>query len=401
MLQTMLGGMKQIALSGLKERTSFRALWYKEWAELFLKAFEPGQKVVYTSIYAFPMEILAAFDVVPFDFEIAGSLLSITDMGLPLMVEAEERGYSRDVCSFHRASLGGYGRSWFPKPDLLTTTSFYCDGKAKTNDILARLSGADSFLLSVPHEISRESVMYVEKQLRSAAVKLAETAGTSLDEDRLKEVVRSSNRSRRLHLQIIESLKKQPVTLGPQDLIGYSIIGRLFSGRPAKEMLDSRLLYDIESKLASGKARPEKHRIFWFGWTPTYQSNLYEILKEHAVSVAMCETYRMYWDEIDEDNPFEGLAVKCLKNSFLGPTARRTEGMDRLVAEHGINGALLFATPACRQSKSAHMLLKNTFSKIGVPFLMLDMDISDPRGYMPEQTRTRLESFVEVMESTC
>jgi len=28
---------------------------------------------------------------------------------------------------------------------------------------------------------------------------------------------------------------------------------------------------------------------------------------------------------------------------------------------------------------------------------MLDMDISDPRGYSREQTRTRLESFIEVL----
>jgi benzoyl-CoA reductase/2-hydroxyglutaryl-CoA dehydratase subunit BcrC/BadD/HgdB len=29
---------------------------------------------------------------------------------------------------------------------------------------------------------------------------------------------------------------------------------------------------------------------------------------------------------------------------------------------------------------------------------MLDLDISDPRGYQPEQVRTRLEGFIEVME---
>jgi len=29
-----------------------------------------------------------------------------------------------------------------------------------------------------------------------------------------------------------------------------------------------------------------------------------------------------FWDEIDEENPFEGLALKCLKNPFVGPGAR-------------------------------------------------------------------------------
>ncbi|HQG33010.1 MAG TPA: hypothetical protein PLA83_13845, partial [Deltaproteobacteria bacterium] len=96
MLKTMLTAMKQMSEQGLKERTSFRAMWYGEWSDLFLKAFDPESTVVYTSIYAFPMEILAAFDVAPFDFEIAGSLPSAADMGLPLMERAEGLGYSGD-----------------------------------------------------------------------------------------------------------------------------------------------------------------------------------------------------------------------------------------------------------------------------------------------------------------
>ena len=33
----------------------------------------------------------------------------------------------------------------------------------------------------------------------------------------------------------------------------------------------------------------------------------------------------------------------------------------------------------------------------GIPFLMLDIDISDPRGYSEEQIKTRVEGFVEVL----
>ena len=73
--------------------------------------------------------------------------------------------------------------------------------------------------------------------------------------------------------------------------------------------------------------------------------------------------------------------------------------MPEVVRDFGIDGVLLFATPACRHSKSAHMALKNAFSRLGVPFLTLDMDIADPRGYMPEQVRTRLESFIELMDN--
>ncbi|MBM3120258.1 MAG: hypothetical protein FJ006_12080, partial [Chloroflexi bacterium] len=44
-----------------------------------LKAFEEDAKVVWTTYYSFPMELLAAFNVVPFDFEIACNLLPGAD----------------------------------------------------------------------------------------------------------------------------------------------------------------------------------------------------------------------------------------------------------------------------------------------------------------------------------
>lgn len=397
MFKTMMENMTQVMDSALQEKKRFLPMWYKEWFSLFRKAYDPGQKVIYTSMYAFPMEILSAFDVVPFDFEVAGALISSMNQGVPLMVEAEDRGYSQDICSFHRVSLGGFYKNYFPEPNLLTNTSFYCDGKGKTNDILSNLWKKDSFFLDVPHEITKESVRYVERQLMEVARKIGEIAGQKLDMDRLKESVRSANRSRRLQLELLDLLKVRPMPMNPKDLIGFSLHGNLFSGSPIKEMLEEQLINEIREKRAKGITREESRRIFWFAWFPVYQENVFDTFKNHHVGIPLCETFRMYWDEIDEDNPFEGLAIKCLKNPFIGRADRRTAGMDTVVEEYGLDGALLFATPACRHANSCHMLLKDTFSKLGLPFLMLDMEISDPRSYQSEQVKTRIEAFIEVM----
>ena len=69
--------------SVLAEKEIPGMLYRNEWAKTFLKAYEPDQKVIYTSVYAFPMELLAAFDVVPFDFEVAGAMMSNMGPGLP------------------------------------------------------------------------------------------------------------------------------------------------------------------------------------------------------------------------------------------------------------------------------------------------------------------------------
>lgn len=214
----------------------------------------------------------------------------------------------------------------------------------------------------------------------------------------MKEVVRSSNRARESRLKLMELLKHSPAPWGGGQLIGYSINGHLFFGTEVMERLNDAYIRELESRIETERLAPERHRLYWFAWLPVYPCNLFDTLKEHEVSVPICETLRVHWDEIDEDNPFEGLALKCLNNLFIGPAKRRTDGLATIIDEFNLDGALLFATPACRHANATYRLLKDEAAKHGLPFLLLDMDISDPRGYSEEQIKTRVEGFVEVLD---
>jgi benzoyl-CoA reductase/2-hydroxyglutaryl-CoA dehydratase subunit BcrC/BadD/HgdB len=394
----MIQAMERQSGDALAKTGGARSLWMHEWSKLILRAFEPDQKVIYASAYAFPMEILAAFDVVPFDFELASGMIGTTETSVPTMLECEDRGYSQDICSFHRIALGAHHLDHFPEPDLLVTTSFYCDGKTKTNEILSILHGKEAMHLQVPAEISEDALRYVEQQLREIASKISATVGQPLDEDRLKEAVRSSNRARKCQLRMLDLLKHRPAPWGGRELVAFSINSLWLSSSEVKERLNFEFLRRMEQAIAAEEARPERHRLYWLAWIPTYPSNPFDVLAEHQVSVPLCETFRVFWDEIDEENPFEGLALKCLKNPFVGTGARRTEDLQSIVEEYAVDGAILFATPACRHSKTAHRILRDRFAELGAPLLTLDMDISDPRGYSPEWTRARLEEFVEILD---
>lgn len=398
MLTNLLQAMKEHTETAFQNTGAPLSLWYSEWARLLLSAYEPGSRVVYTSAYAFPMEILAAFDVVPFDFELTSGIVGAMRMAVPPMEEAEGRGFSTDVCSFHRTALGASYLDEFPKPAILVTTSYYCDGKAKTSEVLAMHHGRESLLLQVPAAVSKDSVRYVATQLREIAIRIGEVVGQSFDEDRLREAVRSSNKARESHQVMLELLKHRPAPWGGSELISFSINSLLFSGTEVKERLNNAFATEMTHKIRCGEIQPERHRIYWLAWLPTYRSNLFETLAEHGVSIPLCETFRLHSDAIDESNPFEGLALRCLRDRFVGPGSRRTEGLERIMDGHHLEAVLLFATPACRHSKTAYPLLKDASARCGRPFLMLDMDIGDPRTYSPGQTRSRLEAFVELLE---
>jgi benzoyl-CoA reductase/2-hydroxyglutaryl-CoA dehydratase subunit BcrC/BadD/HgdB len=397
MFQSMIQMMESQTNKSFDEKGGATAFWFREWFREILKAFEPDAKVIYTSSYAYPMEILRAFDVVPFDFELAAGLIGRTEMGIPTMQVAEDRGYSQDVCSFHRLSLGATHLNLFPKPELLTTTSYYCEGKSKTNELLAKHHGKQADLLYVPVEITKDSVAYVKGQLERVIQLIEKTLGQKFDLDRLKDAVRSSNRARKSHLKILELLKHRPAPWSGRRMIAYSINGNWFNGLPMKEELNDAFVQELQSRIETGNLRTEAHRLYWFAWMTTYPSNVFKLLKKWETSVPLCETMRMYWDEIDEDDPLEGLALKCLQNPFVGSGERRLEGLAEIRDQYALDGAVLFATPACRHSKSGYRWMEERLAKIGLPMITLDLDISDPRGFSPEQTATRVEGFVEML----
>jgi benzoyl-CoA reductase/2-hydroxyglutaryl-CoA dehydratase subunit BcrC/BadD/HgdB len=398
MLTTALQGMEKASRATFEETGAAQALWFGEWARLVLKAYEPESKVVYVSAYAFPMEILAAFDVVPFDFELTSGLAGALNEATPKMEEAEGRGFSLDVCSFHRTALGAAYLDAFPEPDILVTASYYCDGKAKTNEILGALHGRKALLLQVPAAVSQDSVQYVEKQLREIAAHIGEAVGQRLDEERLKEAVRTSNRARQSQLAMLELLKHRPAPWGGSDLIAFSINSLMFAGTQMKETLNDAFRAELEQRIQRADLPPERFRIYWFAWMPTYRSNLFDLLRENGISVPLCENFRIHSEELDESNPFESLALRCLTDPFVGAGSRRTEGLDRITEDYALDGALLFATPACRHANTAYPLLKDALAELGLPFLVFDMDIGDPRDYSPRHTLARLEAFVELLE---
>jgi benzoyl-CoA reductase/2-hydroxyglutaryl-CoA dehydratase subunit BcrC/BadD/HgdB len=399
MLKSFYEQMKKLSEEELQRRPRGWLMFGAQLASIMLEAFEEDAKVVWTTYYSFPMELLAAFDVAPFDFEVACNLPPGQDPKgcADIMAEAEARGYSVDLCSFHRLALGCYFLGYLPKADLLLTTSHFCDGKTKTNQILAQYYGKEAIMLDVPNEFSKESVAYVSGQLQTIAHKLEEVSGHRLDLDRLGECIRASNRARAAYARLAEMGKAKPFPWDGFRLCLLSIIGNTFSGTPFQEQLYQKIINECQQRMAEGKVAPEEFRVLWLAWVPAQPTNINEILRQNKVSIVMAELARVYWDEIDEKHPFEGMALRCLKNPYVGSVEQRLTGVLQLAEEYAIDGVVHFSSTACRHANASFRIIEDALAKRNVPFLVLDGDMSDMRRYSAERTRSFLETFIEVM----
>lgn len=367
--------------------------------ENFIKAFDNAYKTVYVSGYAFPIELLWAFDVVPFDFEIACNNLPAASggHGSSIMKIAEDAGYDRDVCAFDRLIIGCDLNGMLPQGDLYLTSSYYCHGKAKANEIVAGRAGKKSVLFDVPNEISPGAIQYVISQLRDIAEKLENVTGQKLDIDRLKASIRSSNRARSSLLKINALMKTRPC---PWDSVRASLLslGGIFWGTPIQEQIYRMLLTEIEGRVEKKGGLPERLRVLWFPWVPVQPTNFFDILKENQVSIPMAECAYVWWKELDEEHPFEALALKALNNYMVGSADRRAASLAKMAEEYEVDGAIHFSTPACYHENGAFRIISDALKKMNVPVLNLEGDMTDERNYFPEQASDKLKTFIEVME---
>ncbi|MBU0516903.1 MAG: 2-hydroxyacyl-CoA dehydratase family protein [Proteobacteria bacterium] len=373
----------------------------KELLSMFCRAFDADTTTVYASGYAFPMELIWAFDVVPFDLEIACNNLPqvIVGSGSSLMTPAENDGYSRSICSFHRLIIGCLVQDILPRADLYLTSSYYCHGKAKVNEIVADHFEGESILFDVPHEISDSSIKYVAGQLRSIAARLEDVSGQKLDMDRLQEAIGSSNRARSSLVQMNELMKAGPAPYDGVKACLLGLAGAMFWGSPIREEIHRLIIDEIKERIEAGTARPESHRVLWYPWVPVQTTNFFKILKANQVSVVMVEAARVWWSELDEDNPFEALALKALQNHHVGTSDGRIEALQNIAEEYDVDGVIHFSTPACYHENASFRLVSDALRARGIPLLDLEADMSDERNYSPSKTETKLNAFVELLQA--
>jgi benzoyl-CoA reductase/2-hydroxyglutaryl-CoA dehydratase subunit BcrC/BadD/HgdB len=368
-------------------------------SQSFIDAFREDARVVWTSYYSFPMELLAAFDVAPFDFEIATNLLPTMDAdgSVQIMSRAEEEGYSTDLCSYHRIAVGCQLLGYMPRADILLSSSYFCDGKSRTNQLLAHYHGKEAISLDVPNRIDKGSINYVIDQLKFITHRIEEVTGQKLDPERLHESIKASNRAREAYGRLAEIQKRKPFPWNGNVAINLSIFGSLMAGKPIQAQLYQDLVDECQRKLESGKALPERFRVLWLAWFPVQPTVINEIFRKNGVSIVMGELERVYWDEMDEQRPWEGLALKSLKNPYVGPIEQRLAGIEKIIEEYDIDGVVHFSTDACRHSCAAHRQIADALQKKDVPFMVLEGDMSDKRKYSEDRTRFLLESFIDVM----
>lgn len=342
-----------------------------------------------------PCEILHAAGMSPLFAEGLACFINGAGSERAFIRCAEAHGVPQTYCSYHKVLLGAALAGVLPKPRFVVYTTLACDANNSTFRLLADHWRVPRFAIDVPCMPNPDAVDYVAAQLRELAAFLRDL-GVTFDEDNLCEVIRSENRSVRMYREYFRILAGKYLPNNVTSEMYKVFFTHVLMGTGEAERYFRLLLEDVKS------ARPAEGqiRILWAHALPFWQDCVKNIFNYGPQYQLLCCDLNLDSDmELDEDRPYKSLSRKLLSNAYGGCVDRRIGKLAETAKFLQADGVVYFSHWGCKQTLGGAYLAENKLEGAGIPTLILDGDGCDRENVSEEQTATRLQAFLEILEA--
>ena len=365
------------------------------------------------------VELLEAFDLVPFYPEINALQLAIRHQALEPILAAEEMGYASDNCAYVKADVGAWikgitptGRP-LPQPGLVLCNFVGCNTYVKWFEHTAALTGAPLYVLDVPFlreaEPSDAAIKYVVDQLHEIVARLEKLSGKKFDLEKLRDAVACSAEVEELWSKIKRLCQHTPA---PFDAYfdAITLMGPLYVYRATREGVEFfRAAYDeIAAKVARGEGLYEKERfrVVVEGPPPySHFRNFRDMFAKWNAS-AVASTYSTvgglfeFGFRHNPDEPFESIARHMLQYNVTNRNyLQRYDQIERYVDEWHADGIVIHFVKSCRLFSAGQGDMRDYFTRQhDIPTLYLESDLEDPRYFSEAQIKNRVDAFFESLE---
>jgi benzoyl-CoA reductase subunit B len=365
------------------------------------------------------VELLRACHVLPMFPEVTALQNAIRHKSLPLILKAEQAGYSSDNCAYVKADIGlfleggmGPGKP-IPFPTITVCNYVGCNVYVKWFEHLADVSGSKLFMLDVPFartpEPTEQDVRYVVSQLRELIGLCESVTGHRFDIDELREILADAARAEEGYARCKHLCKAHPAPFDSYfDAINMmGPINVLRGTREAAGFFDEAV-EEFQGLVARGVGplSEERFRTVVEGPPPyPYYRNFRNLFTRWG-AVAVASTYSTVggiWEwgfRHDPRRPLESIAEQMLRENLTNrPIVARYGQIRRYVEEWEADALVIHSVKSCRLFSAGQGDMREYFTReLGVPTLLVESDLEDPRYYAEAQLRNRIDAFFEALE---
>jgi benzoyl-CoA reductase/2-hydroxyglutaryl-CoA dehydratase subunit BcrC/BadD/HgdB len=330
----------------------------------------------------------------------------------PLLDRAENMGYSIDICSYARTSMG-YLEAMdcnfenIPLPDVMISCNNICNTVTKWYENIAKEKGIPLIMLDMPFnyeaEVSRYRIDYVKAQFQEMIIRLEQICKKRFDYDRLAEVMQIANKGARAWQRALNYAQHIPSPFNGFNIFNYMAL--IVCMRAKQESIDFFDLVAAEAEelvrtKASQYSVEEKYRVMWEGiacWP--YLNQTYEILKKHGINI-VASVYTEAWALLYEECTLDALAkAYCgliLNRNLEAQVTKRRQLLD----DFHCDGAIYHMNRSCKiMDFMQYEIQRRLHGESGIPYVLFDGDQTDPRNFAAAQFETRIQALTEMMEA--
>jgi benzoyl-CoA reductase/2-hydroxyglutaryl-CoA dehydratase subunit BcrC/BadD/HgdB len=393
-------------------------LWWIGMEKLYRNL--PWKKTAWTCA-AFPIEIMWIYDIFPDHPENMATVAAARKQSLRLIEHAEGMGFSRDLCSYCKTNIGAYETKikktlgGISKPDLVFCTNAICDTHWKWFQIMADKMNVPFFMLDIPKWVSgtdektlEGNIDYVTAQLFDLVAFIEKHTGKKMSEKRMRKVLGRSIELTALWREIYEHRKAVPSPYSGAETSASFFPLVVLPGVQIGINFFKKVLADIKVLTAKGEGTmppgKEKYRVMWEGIPFWYRMRFMYDLAQYGAVIAF-EPYTFSFAPLKKkcltmEDTLRDVAKIVMDLPYAYNLERRIEYFEKWIDEYKLDGVILHENMSCRPSSAGMVDLKEAIMRDkGVPVLILQGDMNDPRTYSDEQMKTRIEAFIELMEA--
>ena len=373
---------------------------------------EEGKFIAYTTAVS-PVELFYAHDIIPIYPENHAVMCITNRMTSRLSMAIERLGYTTHLCAYARSDLGyrELGESpigGIPDPDFLLACNAQCFTLTKWFEVLSRRYHIPVFVFDTPQYIrkpeARENILrYVENQLYEMIKALEELTKKRFDMDRLREVLKYSSEACKGYRAFLDLAAHRPSPISIFDTLIHMAIIVYLRGRPEAVSYYKVLVDEIEEEKVSkgiGAVPNERFRLYWENLPVWFKfREHFNLLASRGANI-LTSLYTQTWCyDFDLRNPIRSLAENYVSVFSNVELEERIERALELYRRYSLNGTILFLNRSCKAiTFGIPEIRKIITERTGIPALVFETDMGDPRFYAEAQIKTRIEAYLETLE---
>jgi benzoyl-CoA reductase/2-hydroxyglutaryl-CoA dehydratase subunit BcrC/BadD/HgdB len=365
-----------------------------------------------------PAELLRSFGFEVHFPENHGALLGATRTAGDFIPESSKLGYSNDICSYLTADIGSYlqkqtpltdhyGLSGPPKPDLIVYSTNQCREVQDWFMYFAKEMNVPVLGITPPRHldyVTQEVIDDVAAQYKRMIPVCEQVSGQKFDIDKFRETLRLSKEATDLWKSVLWTARNTPapisffdatIHMGPIVVLRGTQIAKDYYAALLQELTEN-----VNNKV--GFLENEKCRLYWDGM-PIWGKlrSLSDLFVQNNAAV-VASTYCNSWvfDAFDPAYPFESSA-KAYAEIFINRSESAKENiLAELVHDFSIDGMIFHDAKTCaNNSNSRFGMPQRITAKLGIPTLVIEGDLCDLRFYSEGQSTTKIETFIEQIET--